>query len=63
MTAPARYDPDLHGDYLDLDDCARRMGLTVDRVLELCRHRVLRSLNLGMGVVLVEPAIVSGAVN
>ncbi|MFP2990317.1 hypothetical protein ACK87K_06060 [Mycobacterium intracellulare] len=52
-----RYDPRLHEDYLDLDECAHRMGLTVDQVLELCRQRALRSIDLGAGCILVQPAI------
>lgn len=52
-----RFDPDLHEDYLDVGDCARRMDLTVDQVLDLCRHRALRSLDLGGGCILVQPAI------
>lgn len=63
MSLTDRYDPEVHGDWLELPDCAKRMQLTADRVRELCRRRVLRSINLGAGVVLVEPAIVSGAVN
>ncbi len=62
MTQPARHwDPEEHGDYLDVDDCATRMGLTVAAVRELARRRVLRSLDLGSGVLLVQPAIVTGA--
>lgn len=52
-----RFDPHEHADYLDVGDCARRMDLTAAQVLELARHRVLRSLDLGGGCVLIQPAI------
>lgn len=52
------YDPGgEHADYVELPEAARRMGISVARVLELCRHRVLKSVNLGMGIVLVRPEI------
>lgn len=56
-----RYDPERHADYVELPEAARRMGASIEHVRELCRRRVLRSISLGAGVVLVEPAIVSGA--
>lgn len=55
-----RYDPAIHSDWLELPDAAQRMNLTVDQVRELVRRRVLRSLPMGAGIVLVEPAIISG---
>ncbi|MBF9315850.1 hypothetical protein [Mycobacteroides chelonae] len=60
MTA-ARYDPDQHADYLDVDECAARMNLTTDAVLDLVRRRVLRAVSLGDEVLLVQPAIVTGS--
>lgn len=52
-----RYDPELHGDYLEIDEAAWRMKLTANQVRELVFRRVLRSLDLGAGLVLVQPAI------
>lgn len=57
-----RYDPERHGHWLELPAAALRLGMTEDRVRDLCRRRVLRCLDLGDGIVLVEPAILSGAV-
>lgn len=54
-----RYDPELHGDYLEIDEAARRMNLTANQVCELVFRRVLRSLDLGAGLVLVQPAIIN----
>jgi hypothetical protein len=52
------YDPERHGDYLDIDDCAERMGLSVQQVMELVRRGALRALDCGTGaVLLVQPAI------
>ncbi|SHP85378.1 Uncharacterised protein [Mycobacteroides abscessus subsp. abscessus] len=57
----ARYDPHEHTDYLDVDECAARMQLTTTDVLDLVQRRVLRAVSLGDGLLLVQPAIVSGA--
>lgn len=57
----ARYGPHVHADYLDVDECAARMNLTTNAVLDLVQRRVLRAVSLGDGLLLVEPAIVSGA--
>lgn len=43
-------------EWLELDECAKRMGITELQVLALVRKRALRSANLGF-VLLVEPAI------
>ncbi|BBY41808.1 hypothetical protein [Mycolicibacterium celeriflavum] len=56
------YDPERHGDFLDVEDCAERMGLSVKQVMDLVRRGALRSLPIGFGELLVEPAIVTGAV-
>lgn len=56
------YDPDSHGDFLDLEDCAVRMGLSVAQVTQLVRIGALRSIPAGFGDVLVQPAIITGAV-
>ncbi|MDZ7883937.1 MAG: hypothetical protein U5N53_13970 [Mycobacterium sp.] len=52
---------DLDG-FVDLEIAAKRMSLTVDQVLALVRRRVLRAVDYGSGLILVEPAIISGAV-
>ncbi|WP_370331934.1 hypothetical protein [Mycolicibacterium hippocampi] len=52
---------DLDG-FVPLDECAARMGLSINEVIRLAEHRVLRAVNLGLGLILVEPAILSGAV-
>jgi hypothetical protein len=56
MTA-SRYDPDLHGDYLDVDECAECMAMSVVEIRQLVERRVLKAIRLGAGVVLVQPAI------
>ena len=48
--------------FVPLDECAARLGLTVNEVLRLAEHRVLRAVNLGLGLIYAEPAIVTGAV-
>lgn len=55
------WDEDDGGEWLAVDDCARRMGCTLERVLDLVRRRALRTRHAS-GVTLVQPAIVSGAV-
>lgn len=57
----ARYDPHQHGDYLDVDECAARMNLTTTDVMALVQRRVLRAVNLGDEVLLVQPAVVTGS--
>lgn len=57
----ARYDPHQHADYLDVHECATRMNLTTTDVMALVQRRVLRAVSLGDGLLLVEPAVVSGA--
>lgn len=60
MTA-SPWDDDGTGDWLTVEDCAKRMRITPERVLELVRRRALRTRHQ-WGVTLVQPAIVSGAV-
>jgi hypothetical protein len=48
-------------DYVDIEECAVRMNLTVQQVMHLVRIRALHSVNYGFGLLLVEPAILSGA--
>lgn len=48
--------------FVPLDECAARMGLSVSEVMRLAEHRVLRAVNFGLGLIYVEPAIVTGAV-
>lgn len=59
--ATARYDPHEHADYLDVNECAAHMNLTTDAVLGLVQRRVLRAVSLGDGLLLVEPAVVTGS--
>ena len=49
------------GEWLEIDDCARRMAIPPERVLELVRRCALRTRH-AYGVTLVQPAIVTGAV-
>jgi hypothetical protein len=55
----ARYEPELHGDYLDVEECAERMEMSVAEVRQLVERRVLKAINVGFRVVLVQPAIVN----
>lgn len=54
------FDYGLDG-YVDLDEAARRMDLSVAQVMELVRIRALRAVPIGYGEILVEPAIVNVA--
>ncbi|WP_163685905.1 hypothetical protein [Mycolicibacterium gadium] len=60
MTA-SPWDDDGTGEWLTVEDCARRMRVSQDQVLDMVRRRVLRTRHQ-WGVTLVQPAIVSGAV-
>lgn len=53
-------DDDLDG-FVDLEIAAKRMKMSVEQVLALVRRRVLRAYDVG-GLIMVEPAILSGAV-
>ncbi|ADT99856.1 hypothetical protein [Mycolicibacterium gilvum] len=53
---------DLDG-YVELAEVAARMNITEAQVMDLVRHRVLRAVNLGLGLIMVEPAILSGSVS
>lgn len=44
--------------YLTVEECAERMGITAQRVVDLVKRGVLRASRDG----LVQPAIVSGSV-
>lgn len=48
--------------FVPIEDAAKRMKLTVEQVLALVSRRVLRAYDLGGGLILVQPAILSGAV-
>ncbi len=56
---PFVYDPERHGDYLDVAECARRMNLTNPQVMDLVRRGALRSIPDGLGEILVQPAIIN----
>ena len=45
-------------DYVTVDDCARRLGLSRERVLELAKKGVLKSV--WDGVLWVQPALIRG---
>lgn len=49
------------GEWLEIDQCAKRMGVPPERVRELVRRRALRTRRT-YGVLLVQPAILSGSV-
>jgi hypothetical protein len=51
-------DSGLRDSMVPVEDCARRMGITVDQVQQLVRRGVLRGDRYGF----VQPAILSGAV-
>lgn len=51
-------DDDDDREFLELNACAERMGVTPREVLALARRGALRSVNLGFGL-LVEPAILA----
>jgi hypothetical protein len=53
---------DLDGEWLTIDDCAKRMRITPERLLQLVKRRALRTRH-DYGVTLVQPAIISGAVD
>jgi hypothetical protein len=54
-------DGDGSGDWLTVEDCARRMSVTPERVRQLVRRRALRHTFM-YGQLMVEPAVLSGAV-
>jgi hypothetical protein len=49
---------DDRDDYLTVAQCARRLNLTEDRVLELAKRGILRSFY--DGVLWVQPALIRG---
>ncbi|MFB1295790.1 hypothetical protein ACAG24_009765 [Mycobacterium sp. pW049] len=52
-------DPDDDGGFVPIEECADRLGLSVAQVLDLVQHRVLRAVDYGMGLIYVQPAIIS----
>lgn len=48
--------------YIPLNVCAKRMNITETEVIHLIRQRVLRAEDFGLGLIYVEPAILSGAI-
>jgi len=46
--------------FVPLDEAARRMGLSEEQTLDLAHRRVLRGVDLGFGLIYVQPAILSG---
>lgn len=48
-------------DFLDVDECAKRMGISINEVMDLVRIRALRAIDYGYGLLFVEPAILSGS--
>ncbi|AWG47981.1 Uncharacterised protein [Mycobacteroides abscessus subsp. abscessus] len=59
--AADRFDPHQHAGFLELDECSTRMNLTTEAVLDLVQRRVLRAVSLGDDLILVQPAVVTGA--
>jgi hypothetical protein len=55
MMVDYEWDRERHEGYLDVRDCAARMGLTVEQVMDLVRCSALRAVSCG--ILLVEPAI------
>lgn len=53
------YYEDQTADWLTVDEAARRLKITPEQVRDLVEARVLRSYRDG-GLVLVQPALVSG---
>lgn len=49
---------DDRDDYLPLDQCAARLNLTEDRVLELAKRGILRSYH--DSILWVQPALIRG---
>lgn len=54
---------DLRDDYVSVDECAERMNLTAEQVWDLIAAHALRAYRwAGWGEVLVQPALLTGAV-
>lgn len=50
-------------DFVNLKECAEKMGLAVEQVTRLVRCGALRSIPMGFGAApLVQPAILTGSV-
>jgi hypothetical protein len=52
-------DSDRRESFVPVDECAQRMGITVEQVGKLVRRGILRADRSGF----VQPAIISGAVD
>ena len=50
---------DFSSTFMSVEECAKRMGITTERVRQLMKLRVLRT-RYGWGDVLVQPACVAG---
>lgn len=46
-------------EYVPIEACARRLGISITRVRELVEHRVLKAYFDG-GQLLVQPALIAG---
>jgi hypothetical protein len=47
-------------DFLPVEECAQRLGLTVERVMELVSQHVLRARRYGGWLLEVQPALIDG---
>lgn len=47
---------DLDG-WLEIDECAARMGLSVSEIVDLINARILRAVDCGCDLIMVQPAI------
>ena len=56
-------DRDQLDSFVDLDTAAQRMQRSTSEVMDLVERRVLRGVDLGWGLILVEPAILSGSIH
>ena len=52
----------LDDDYVPLAECARRMGVSEEQVELWVMARVLKAYSDGWGSVMVQPALLSGAI-
>lgn len=57
-TWPKMTDDDFERDYVTVAECAKRMNISEEMVIEMIHGRALRATSFGGGM-LVEPAIVS----
>lgn len=52
--------PDDDDDFVPVEECAARMGISVERVEELVAQKVLRARRFGGWALEVQPALVTG---